>query len=611
MTCWWQGTLDDGFAGRGGRAAGFEPGSFDVVLYRLVLHHIAYQGSLAPVFEEAARLLRPGGALVAVEPGSLHPVGVGLALANALGLGTAVHGTPDDIPLSPGGWRPRRAPRAWSRSCTRSPTPGGGCRPALSGRWAARRAAGVAAARGAVRPHAAAAGSALVTVWTSGGNSGRARGRSGRTRTARTRRCGGGDRQGRGPARQTPAAPRARLPRSTPSASRARGGTACHEGAEAAQPPERTSCRPSTAGLRDARQAEQRRWEQQRRARTAGAAKPPRPTVTRKAGERTAPPATARAMPASPRYQRSHEAANQPRTAPSAASASRPSTAAAVNTRGSDDERLLNCSARPLRWRRAPAANTTTAAPATPAPPAGESTPRRGAPREHRGEHEEAVATTGRRRRTGAPATRRRRARRGRAQRRERSHGQDSVGLAGARRRGRSPPLPRSSPSRAAATVPARRRRRASPRRAAPRSDSARTDEGEGGQEARRPSRHPPRRVAGPRSGARLTGRRGAGRARPGRRRPRASRRRSRCRRPRAERGTGGTPAGRRRRAAAGTSTAAGLCGRGPPGARAAPGPRSGPAPRDAGRPPRPAAPRAAPGAGRSSSGRRASGALR
>lgn len=95
------GTLDEGFAGRGGELD-LPDESFDVVLYRLVLHHIAYQGSLRPVFEEAARLLRPGGALIAVEPGSLHPVGVGLALANRAGLGVAVHGTPDDIPLSPG-----------------------------------------------------------------------------------------------------------------------------------------------------------------------------------------------------------------------------------------------------------------------------------------------------------------------------------------------------------------------------------------------------------------------------------------------------------------------------------------------------------------------------
>jgi SAM-dependent methyltransferase len=75
--------------------------SFDVVLYRLVLHHLVFQGPLAPCFSEARRLLRPGGALVAIEPGLWHPVGAGLALANRLGLGPLIHGTPDDIPLSP------------------------------------------------------------------------------------------------------------------------------------------------------------------------------------------------------------------------------------------------------------------------------------------------------------------------------------------------------------------------------------------------------------------------------------------------------------------------------------------------------------------------------
>lgn len=94
------GELDDGAVGRAGELP-YEPGSFDVVLYRLVLHHVVYQGPLGPVFAEAARLLRPGGALVAVEPGLWHPVGAGLALANRAGLGTAVHGTPDDIPISP------------------------------------------------------------------------------------------------------------------------------------------------------------------------------------------------------------------------------------------------------------------------------------------------------------------------------------------------------------------------------------------------------------------------------------------------------------------------------------------------------------------------------
>ena len=94
------GELDAGAEGRAGELP-FEPASFDVVLYRLVLHHIAFQAPLAPCFEEAGRLLRPGGALVAIEPGLWHPVGAGLELANRAGLGTLVHGTPDDVPLSP------------------------------------------------------------------------------------------------------------------------------------------------------------------------------------------------------------------------------------------------------------------------------------------------------------------------------------------------------------------------------------------------------------------------------------------------------------------------------------------------------------------------------
>ena len=94
------GRADAGVVGYAGRL-GLAPASFDVVLYRLVLHHIAFQGPLAPCFAEAAQLLRPGGALIAIEPGLWHPVGAGLALANRTGVATRVHGTPDDIPLSP------------------------------------------------------------------------------------------------------------------------------------------------------------------------------------------------------------------------------------------------------------------------------------------------------------------------------------------------------------------------------------------------------------------------------------------------------------------------------------------------------------------------------
>jgi SAM-dependent methyltransferase len=94
------GRADEAFVGHAGRLD-VPDGSFDVVLYRLVLHHLAFHGPLEPYFSEAARLLRPGGALVAIEPGSRHPVGLTLALANRLGVATAIHGTPDDIPLSP------------------------------------------------------------------------------------------------------------------------------------------------------------------------------------------------------------------------------------------------------------------------------------------------------------------------------------------------------------------------------------------------------------------------------------------------------------------------------------------------------------------------------
>ena len=89
---------DAGQVGWAGRL-GLPPASFDVVLYRLVLHHIVDQQPLGPVFREAAALLRPGGALVAIEPGRRHPVGAALAVANRVGLGVAMHGTPDDIPL--------------------------------------------------------------------------------------------------------------------------------------------------------------------------------------------------------------------------------------------------------------------------------------------------------------------------------------------------------------------------------------------------------------------------------------------------------------------------------------------------------------------------------
>ncbi|MGI8904844.1 MAG: class I SAM-dependent methyltransferase [Solirubrobacteraceae bacterium] len=94
------GRADEARVGQAGSLS-LPDGSFDIVLYRLVLHHIAHQGPLEPCLSEAVRLLRPGGALIAIEPGLWHPVGAALALANRLGASTAIHGTPDDVPLSP------------------------------------------------------------------------------------------------------------------------------------------------------------------------------------------------------------------------------------------------------------------------------------------------------------------------------------------------------------------------------------------------------------------------------------------------------------------------------------------------------------------------------
>ncbi len=96
-----QGEADEGLQGAAGQLHCLPDGSFDVVLHRLVLHHVAYAGPLEPVLAEARRLLRPAGALVAIEPNVLHPIGAALAVANRAGLGVRVHGTPDDIPLSP------------------------------------------------------------------------------------------------------------------------------------------------------------------------------------------------------------------------------------------------------------------------------------------------------------------------------------------------------------------------------------------------------------------------------------------------------------------------------------------------------------------------------
>ena len=93
-------TADEGHVGRAGELD-FPAASFDVVLYREVLHHVVFQQPLDGPLSEAHDLLRPGGALVIIEPNLWHPIGGTLALANRLRVATKLHGTPDDVPLSP------------------------------------------------------------------------------------------------------------------------------------------------------------------------------------------------------------------------------------------------------------------------------------------------------------------------------------------------------------------------------------------------------------------------------------------------------------------------------------------------------------------------------
>ena len=80
----------------------FPPASFDVVYLRLVLHHlVSPRYLLADGLDECFRVLRPGGVLALVEPNSWHPVGALMNLAHALRVDLYVHGTDDDVALSP------------------------------------------------------------------------------------------------------------------------------------------------------------------------------------------------------------------------------------------------------------------------------------------------------------------------------------------------------------------------------------------------------------------------------------------------------------------------------------------------------------------------------
>lgn len=80
----------------------FPDGRFDVVYLRLVLHHlVSPRFLLRDGLAECFRVLRRGGVLALVEPNAWHPIGAMMNLAHRLRVDMLVHGTDDDVALSP------------------------------------------------------------------------------------------------------------------------------------------------------------------------------------------------------------------------------------------------------------------------------------------------------------------------------------------------------------------------------------------------------------------------------------------------------------------------------------------------------------------------------
>jgi SAM-dependent methyltransferase len=91
----------------------FASNSFDIVYLRLVLHHLIYpRNILDEGLRECFRVLKPGGILAMVEPNSWHPVGALMNLAHRLGIDLYIHGTDDDVALSPSMMVNRLSPHA-------------------------------------------------------------------------------------------------------------------------------------------------------------------------------------------------------------------------------------------------------------------------------------------------------------------------------------------------------------------------------------------------------------------------------------------------------------------------------------------------------------------
>lgn len=75
--------------------------AFDVVFFDRALHHLITQGILETAVAEGARVLKPGGLLLAFEPNLWNPIGFAIESVRRLGFLQYFTGRDDDVPLSP------------------------------------------------------------------------------------------------------------------------------------------------------------------------------------------------------------------------------------------------------------------------------------------------------------------------------------------------------------------------------------------------------------------------------------------------------------------------------------------------------------------------------
>jgi SAM-dependent methyltransferase len=80
----------------------FPEGTFDIIYLRLVLHHLIYpKNILIEGLVECFRVLKTGGIIALVEPNKFHPIGALMNISHFFGLDAYLHGTNDDVALSP------------------------------------------------------------------------------------------------------------------------------------------------------------------------------------------------------------------------------------------------------------------------------------------------------------------------------------------------------------------------------------------------------------------------------------------------------------------------------------------------------------------------------